>query len=63
MLDLMTKADVCKLLHCSKRTFDRWRSMWRAKGVDVGEVKIRKKALFRRDRIEKLALSPRLWLA
>jgi hypothetical protein len=62
MLDLLTKDEVCHLLHCAPRTLDRWRSLWRAKGVDVGEVKIRRKVQFRRDRIEKLVLTPKMWL-
>jgi len=36
--------------------------MWKAKGVDVGEVKIRKNVRFRLARIEKIVLSPKLWL-
>jgi hypothetical protein len=63
MPDLLTKAEACEILRCSERTFDRWRSLWRAKGVDVGEVKIRRKALFRRERIERLIGTPKLWLA
>lgn len=62
MSQLLTKKEACDLLRCSCRTFDRWRSLWRAKGVDIGEVKIRKRALFRRERIEKLLTSPKLWL-
>jgi len=62
MSELLTKQEACKLLRCSARTLDRWRSLWRAKGVDVGEVKIRKKVSFRRDRIERILASPKLWL-
>jgi hypothetical protein len=36
--------------------------MWKAGRVDVGEVKIRKKVRFRRDRIERLLTTPKLWL-
>lgn len=62
MSELLTKGEACDLLRCSPRTFDRWRSLWRAKGVDVGEVKIRKKVRFRRERLERVLDSPRLWL-
>lgn len=62
MLELLSKAEVCKLLRISSRTLDRWRSLWKAKGIDVGEVKIRRKALFKRERIEKIATTPKLWL-
>lgn len=62
MSQLLTKKEACELLRCSTRTFDRWRSLWRAKGVDVGEVKIRRKVGFRRDQIERILLSPKLWL-
>jgi hypothetical protein len=37
--------------------------MWRAKGVDVGEVRIRRRTLFREDKIEKLVSTPKMWLA
>lgn len=60
---MMTKAEVCKELRCSERTLDRWRSMWKARKVDVGEVKIRRKVRFRRDKIERLIDTPKLWLA
>lgn len=63
MPDLLTKAEVCRLLHCSSRTLDRWRSMWRAKKVDIGEVKIGRRTLFRLDRIERLVSTPKMWLA
>ena len=63
MPDLLTKPEVCTLLRCAPRTLDRWRSLWKARGVDVGEVKIRRKTLFRRERIEKLLITPKLWLA
>ncbi len=59
---LLTKAEVCELLRCSPRTLDRWRSVWKARKIDVGEVKIGRKARFRRDRIEKLVLSPKMWV-
>lgn len=62
MLDLLTKPDVCSMLRCSTRTFDRWRSLWRARGIDIGEVRIRRRTLFRREKIERLVNSPRLWL-
>lgn len=62
MPELLTKEEVCDLLRCSPRTLDRWRSMWKAGRVDVGEVKIRKKVRFRRDRIERLLTTPKLWL-
>jgi hypothetical protein len=60
---LLTKAEVCELLRCSERTLDRWRSLWKAKGVDVGEVKIRKKVRFLREKVERLVTTPKLWLA
>lgn len=63
MTELLTKREVCEVLRCSSRTLDRWRSIWKAKGVDIGEVKIRKKTLFRRDKIERLVGTPKLWLA
>jgi hypothetical protein len=63
MIDLMSKQEVCKYLRCAPRTFDRWRSMWKARGVDVGEVRIRRRILFRFDKIEKLVATPKLWLA
>ncbi len=60
---LMTKAEVCRLLRCSSRTLDRWRSMWRAKKLNpLGEVKIRKRACFQRAAVEKLFSMPKLWL-
>ncbi len=62
MSQLLTKKEACEILRCSSRTFDRWRSLWRARGVDIGEVKIRKRALFRQERIEKLLSTPKLWL-
>ncbi len=62
MLDLLSKLEVCKLLKCSSRTLDRWRSMWKSKGIDTGEVKIRRRPLFKRERIEKIANTPKLWL-
>ena len=62
MLELLTKKEACDLLRCSSRTLDRWRSMWKAKGVDVGEVRIRKRAMFKRERIERIIASPKLWL-
>jgi hypothetical protein len=59
----MTKEEACKLLRVSSRTLDRWRSIWKAKGVNpLGEVKIRKQPLFRREVVEKLLTSPRHWL-
>lgn len=63
MSSLMTKAEVCALLHCAPRTLDRWRSLWKAKKIDIGEVKIRRKTLFRRDKIERLVATPKMWLA
>lgn len=62
METLMTKAEVCALLRCSSRTLDRWRSIWRARKVDVGEVKIGRRAKFRREKIEKLVDTPKLWV-
>ncbi|MBX9582227.1 MAG: helix-turn-helix domain-containing protein [Gemmataceae bacterium] len=60
---LLTKEEACELLRVSSRTLDRWRSMWRAKGQNpLGEVKIRKQPRFRRDAVEKLFTTPRLWL-
>jgi hypothetical protein len=58
---LLTKKEVCELLRCSSRTFDRWRAIWRARGVEVGEVKIGKKACFRPDLIDRLIATPKLW--
>lgn len=62
MASLMTKAEVCELLRCAPRTLDRWRSLWRARKIDVGEVRIGRVAKFRRDRIEKLIETPRMWV-
>jgi hypothetical protein len=60
---LMTKEETCKLLRCSTRTLDRWRSMWKAKKLNpLGEVKIRKRACFQREAVEKLFSTPKLWL-
>lgn len=59
---LFTKREVCELLRCSTRTPDRWRSVWKARKVDVGEVKIGRKARFRRDRIERPVESPKMWV-
>ena len=60
---LLTKDEVCELLRCAPRTLDRWRSMWKAKKLNpLGEVKIRRRACFRREAVEKLLNSPRLWL-
>lgn len=58
----MTKKEVCKELRCSERTLDRWRSLWKAKGIDIGEVRIRRRKLFRREKIEKLAVAQKLCL-
>jgi hypothetical protein len=59
----MTKAEVCQFLRCSERTLDRWRSMWKAKKLNpLGEVKIRRKTGFRREAVEKLVETPRMWL-
>ena len=63
MIDLMSKQEVCSYVRCGARTFDRWRSLWKARGVDVGEVRIRRKVLYRRDKIEKLVSTPKWWLA
>ncbi|OWK34932.1 helix-turn-helix domain-containing protein [Fimbriiglobus ruber] len=62
MSALMTKAEVANFLRCSPRTLDRWRSIWKAKKVDIGEVKLGRKAKFKRDRIEKLVETPKMWL-
>ena len=60
---LLTKDEVCELLRCSSRTLDRWRSMWKAKKLNpLGEVKIRKQPRFRREAVEKLFTTPKLWL-
>jgi hypothetical protein len=59
---LLTKKEVCALFRCSSRTLDRWRSIWRAKGVETGEVKIGKKANFLRDAIERIVKTPKLWV-
>lgn len=60
---LLTKRQAAKLLNCSTRTLDRWRSMWKAqKKNPLGEVKVRKCARFRREMIEKLFTTPGLWL-
>lgn len=60
---LLTKKEACRLLRVSSRTLDRWRSMWKAKGQNpLGEVKIRKQPRFRKDSVEKLFTTPRLWL-
>jgi hypothetical protein len=62
-LELLTKEEACDLLRVSPRTLDRWRAIWRAKGQNpLGEVKIRKQPRFRRDAVEKLFTTPRLWL-
>ena len=63
MVGLMSKQEVCAYLKCGARTFDRWRSMWKARGIDVGEVRIRRRILFRLDKIEKLVATPKMWLA
>jgi hypothetical protein len=62
MIGLMSKEEVCAYLRCAPRTFDRWRSLWKAKGVDVGEVRIRRRILFRIDKIERLVNTPKWWL-
>lgn len=60
---LLTKAEACELLRVSPRTLDRWRSIWRARGVNpLGEVKIRKQPRFRREAVERLFTTPKLWL-
>jgi hypothetical protein len=60
---LLTKKEVCDLLRCSSRTLDRWRSLWKARRIDCGEVKVGKKACFRREMIEKIIATPKLWNA
>jgi hypothetical protein len=61
--ELLTKEEACQLLRISPRTLDRWRSMWRERGINpLGEVKIRKQPRFRRAAVEKLFSTPRLWL-
>ncbi len=63
MSQLMTKQEVCEFLRCSSRTLDRWRSIWKARKANpLGEVKIRKKACFRRVAVEKLLTTPNHWL-
>ena len=62
MPELLTKAEVCDLLRCSPRTLDRWRSVWRARKIDVGEVKIGRMPKFRRDKIERLIATPKMWV-
>ena len=62
MENLMTKDEVCQLLRCAPRTFDRWRSIWKGRKVDVGEVKIGRRARFQRDKIEKVVNTPKLWM-
>ena len=62
MAQLVTTREACDFLRCSPRALDRWRSLWQAKGIDVGEVKIRKSVKFRRERLERLIASPKLWL-
>jgi hypothetical protein len=59
---LLTKKEVCKLFRCSERTFDRWRSLWKAKGVDIGEIKIRGTLRFKSDIIERILRDKKLWL-
>ncbi len=59
---LLTKKEVCELLRCSSRTLDRWRSLWKAKGIDCGEVKIGRRARFKRAMIEKIIATPKLWV-
>jgi hypothetical protein len=59
---LLTKQEVCDLFNVSTRTFDRWRSEWSAKGVDVGEVKIRRTVRFKPAKIQHLIDTERTWL-
>lgn len=59
---LLTKKEVCALFRCSERTFDRWRSRWKAKGVDIGEVRIMATLRFKADAINKILDNPKLWL-
>ena len=60
---LMTKPEVCELLRISLRTLDRWRSIWKGRGLNpLGEVKIRKQPRFQREAVEKLFRTPKLWL-
>lgn len=60
---LLTKSETCAILRCSGRTLDRWRSMWKARGMNpLGEVKIRGRARFQRAAVEKLFTTPKLWL-
>jgi predicted site-specific integrase-resolvase len=60
---LLTKEEACQLLRVSSRTLDRWRAMWRARKLNpLGEVKIRKQPRFRREAVEKLLTTPKLWL-
>jgi predicted site-specific integrase-resolvase len=61
MVSLLTKKEVCELLRCSSRTLDRWRSLWKAKGIDTGEVKVGKLARFKREVIERIINTPKLW--
>jgi predicted site-specific integrase-resolvase len=61
--ELLTKEEACELLRISSRTLDRWRSMWKARKVNpLGEVKIRKQPRFRREAVERLFTTPKLWL-
>ena len=59
---LLTKQEVCVLFRCSARTFDRWRSLWKARKVDIGEIKIRGTLRFRSETIQKIVESPKMWL-
>ena len=59
---LLTKKEVCKMFRCSERTFDRWRSMWKAKGVGIGEVRIRGTLRFKSEVIQGILDDRKLWL-
>jgi hypothetical protein len=62
MTPLLTKKEVCELLRVSSRTLDRYRSVWRSRGIDTGEVKLGKLARFKREAIERIVNTPKCWM-
>jgi hypothetical protein len=56
---LMTKNEVCDLFGISTRRFDRWRAVWRAKGLDGVEVAYSRRTVrYRPEKIRRLLNEP-----
>lgn len=57
---LLSKKEVCALLGISTRTWDRWRALAKAKGIELGEVKFRNTVRWKPAGIQRLLDKGRL---